>query len=136
VNVFLHNKIVFSLVQGETQLLRIFFALASFGFGWWIHFDADWAQTHTYALALAGGNVHFLAVLYFVHGCALIYGVATGRYSVPLLFVEAILGWALWFVMGVAEAAQQNAVGPMLLSGGMISTLLLIRYPTHHEGSR
>lgn len=132
----LNGKLMLLLLKGDTTLLRLFFALSSFGFSMWVLFDKCFSFDHPYVAALMKGNIHLLAVLFGVHSFSVLYGVLTSRYSNWLLFTEAILGAGLWVVIGLAEAFQQHAPGPMLLGGAPLSMFLLIRYPTHNESSR
>lgn len=132
----LNRPLLLLLRTGDTRLLRIFFSLGSIGFVLWSLFDKDFAAEHQYMLALANHNRYLFATAFAVHAISTFYGVLTKRYSIPLAFTEALLGWFLWLGGGIAEAVEQGAPGPMLLSGGLLATFLLIRYPTHNEESR
>ena len=131
---FLDRPMVVLLNSGDTALLRVFFAAASFGMAIWAAFDPLYATNHPIAVSLV--SVHAQVLLFTVHSCATWYGVMTKRYSVPLLFCEGWAGLFLWFGIGLCEAAQQGAPGPMLVSGGSLAAFLLYRYPTHNTESR
>ena len=117
------------LLTGNTNLLRFFFSLCSFGFAVWVTFDSRYAEQHSYAVLLA--SPHAQGLLFMVHGFAVFYGVLTSRFSKVLLFMEGILGVFLWCGIGVAESLQQGTPGPLLMAS-LIALFLLIRYPTHY----
>lgn len=127
---FLSSKILTLLLTGETALLRLWFGIASLAFGIWISFDPNFSEGHTVAIAMA--TLEAQIVMFFVHGCAMIYGAITSKFSRIQLFLECFLGIFLWVGLGLAEMVQQQAPGPMIAGGG-IALFLLIRYPTHYN---
>ena len=131
----LSSSIVRMLLKDDTRLLRFFFSFASFSYGLWALFDPLYTEQHTTSLKLFNGSTHMMAVLFIIHSFATLYGVLTKRFSVSLLFIEGLLGSALWGGIGFAEAIQQGVPGPMLVAGGSISLFLLARYPTHYDGT-
>lgn len=125
----LNSKLMRMLLIGNTNLLRFFFSLCSFGFAAWVMFDPNYPIQHPYAVTLA--SPHAQGLLFMVHGFAMMHGVVTGRYSHVLLFMEGVLGVFLWCGIGVAETLQQRTPGPLIMAS-LIALFLLIRYPTHY----
>lgn len=130
----LKNRFVRMLLIGETILLRFWFALASFGFSLWIYFDETYIINHHVASEMTAPGAQ--VILFFLHGCATLYGALTGRFSQILLILEGLLGVFLWVGIGGAEMVQQGIPGPMLVAGGGIALFLLMRYPTHYTGDK
>ena len=122
------------LLTGPTDLLRLWFGLASIGFSFWILSDRNYPIEHAMTLAIASTEAQM--VLFFIHGAAMLYGVTTGTYNRLLLILEGVLGIFLWVGIGASEAVHQGSPGPMLIAGGGIALFLLVRYPTHYTGSR
>lgn len=124
------NKTLLHLIlAGETALLRLCFALCSFGWTIWLFTDKLFSVNHPATVLLAGPYV--LGTLFFIHACALLYGVRTHKYSKGLLFLEGILGVFLWVGTGISETLNQGTIGPSVFAG-LIAIFLLIRYPTHY----
>lgn len=128
-----NNRILATLLFGKTELLRIFFALCSFGWGFWALTDAKFSAEHATTVSFV--PLPQLGILFMVHSVAVWYGVKTQRYNVFLLFIEGLLGAFLWIGVGIAEAKGQGTIGPTLF-GGVCALFLLIRYPTHYTGGR
>jgi hypothetical protein len=131
--VIVTNRILSKLIFGDTENLRTFFALCSFGWGLWALTDANFAKDHASVISFV--QLPQLGILFFIHCAGVLYGVNTGRYNVILLFIEGLLGAFLWVGVGIAEAIGQGTAGPTLF-GGMCALFLLIRYPTHYPRRR
>lgn len=129
------GRILYLLLTADTALLRLWFSFCSFGWVIWLAVDDTFSIMHPHAAALVKNNTQILMLLFFVHGCAVLYGVKTKRFSIPLLFCEGLLGVFLWLGTGIAEWMTQEAPGPSVVAG-LISMFLLARYPTHYSGGK
>jgi hypothetical protein len=117
------------LLCGETVLLRFFFSLAGFGWVSWVLVDVSFAEFHEHAMKLATPNQ--FAMIFFIHSCALLYGVVTQKYNRWLLMLEGALGVFAWSAMAWAETMDQTGIGPSAV-GALVAFFLLVRYPTHY----
>ena len=129
------GRIAYLLLTADTALLRLWFALCSFGWVVWLMFDKEFSVIHPHAAAIVKGDLHLLMLLFFIHGSAVLYGVKTKRFSITLLFCEGLLGVFLWLGTGIAEWMTQGVPGPSIVAG-LISMFLLARYPTHYSGGQ
>ena len=126
----LENRVLRLLLEGDTALVRFWFALCSYGWAAFIFFATDqFLLEHPESYHLA--RAEQLGVLFAVYATATMYGVVTRRFSVPLLFVEGALGTFLWGGIGIVDMLAQGSVGPAF-GGGLIALYLLMRYPTHY----
>lgn len=124
-----YQNLVQLLVRADTVSVRFWFAIASISASL-NHYTANHGSVATAMAALAPHGVWLS--LFLLHGCALLYGVLTHKFGKTLLFLEGILGTALWVAAAFA-VIQTKGMPDATLAGALIALWLLIRYPTHWE---
>lgn len=124
-------RIKYLILCSQTLAVRFWMALAAIGY----------ASVTLFVPSVGPDEFHLMfklaspeawALLFLIHGIALLYGVLSRRYSTYQLILEPMLGLVLWGVSAVSHFMPQGAIGPVMVAA-TIHFWLLIRYPTHRE---
>jgi ABC-type transport system involved in multi-copper enzyme maturation permease subunit len=120
-------------LSSQTVACRFWFGFTSLGFGSFLIFSGavhNPNSEYRYMIQLASDEVW--AAGFVVYGIALLYGVFTRSFSKIQLYLEGVLGVAVWAGGGIAVSLAQGTPGAMSV-GALLAFWLLVRYPTHWE---
>lgn len=113
------------LAHGDTATARLWFAFISF---FWAAYTLSQPDDDAFRIIFSHLDYRVWGSLFFLHGVAMLVGLAQGKVDGPHLIIEGALGCFLWLVMGILYTWIQRVPGPSL-AGAVISIWLLIRYP-------
>jgi hypothetical protein len=127
------NRILWLLLHSQTSALRWWFSFFSFLYGIDI-ISSPWTNTHgvEHSLMFKLAPFWVWGILYFLHAGSVMYGVLTRKFSNYQLFIEGVLGTALWSATAISAWEMQGAP-EISLAGAFVALWLLVRYPTHWE---
>lgn len=115
----------------QTSAVRFFFGLASIGMASFMGFSTTVHNPdNEYVVMLGLMRDDVWALIFFLNGAALVYGVISRHYNLLLLWFEGILGMAAWIAAAFCMTIAQGTPGAAVC-GALIASWICYRYPTH-----
>jgi hypothetical protein len=123
------SRFTYILLHEDTTLVRLFFGLGALLMALTIGMDEDFKYFHENSLRIA--PQWGTALMFFLHGTALVYGAITSKFNRWLLILEGMVGTFVWSAMAYTDFLDHGGITPVFI-GACMAFLLLVRYPTHY----
>lgn len=119
------------LFRDQTTSLRFFFGWMCIGLATFFLFSTTLANnTSEYKIMIEKLPGWVWAIMYFIIGISLLYGVIEEKFNFFLLLTEGLLNVLTWWVSSYYILLAQGIPGAHFI-GAVMATWLYVRYPTH-----